>query len=151
MPHLGRRALALTAVLALGAFPLAGCSDDAGSSASKTTQSVAASTPAAFSEVDPQAFAAALAVPGTVVLDVRTPQEFADGHLPNAVNLDIENATFDTQLAALSTASTYAVYCRSGNRSGAALEKMRAAGFTSAFHLGGGIGAWQSAGLDVVQ
>jgi rhodanese-related sulfurtransferase len=96
--------------------------------------------------LSPSAFASAMVVPGTVVLDVRTPTEFTTGHLPGARNLDIESPGFATQLASLDKGATYAVYCHSGNRSGAALEQMAAAGFTHLYDLAGGLAAWQSTG-----
>jgi rhodanese-related sulfurtransferase len=84
--------------------------------------------------------------PGTIVLDVRTPAEYASGHLPAAKNIDIEGSGFAAGIAALDKNGAYAVYCRSGNRSGTALEQMSAAGFTHVYDLAGGIGAWQSMG-----
>jgi phage shock protein E len=83
---------------------------------------------------------------GTIVLDVRTPAEYASGHLPAAQNIDIEGSDFVTGIASLDKNAAYAVYCRSGNRSGAALEQMTAAGFTHVYDLAGGIGAWQNMG-----
>ena len=65
---------------------------------------------------------------------------------PAAQNIDIEGADFATRIAALDKNATYAVYCRSGNRSGTALEQMSAAGFTHVYDLAGGIGAWQNMG-----
>jgi rhodanese-related sulfurtransferase len=91
-------------------------------------------------------FSAAMKKPGTIVLDVRTPAEFASGHLPQAKNIDIEAADFATRIAALDKKARYAVYCHSGNRSGVALEQMAAAGFSNVYDLAGGIGAWQSMG-----
>lgn len=105
---------------------------------------------AAVSRVDATAFADAVATQGTVVLDVRTPAEFAAGHLENAINIDVESGTFEADIAALDPAKTYAVYCRSGNRSQTATALMTDAGFTSIFELDGGIGAWMAAGLPVV-
>jgi phage shock protein E len=95
-------------------------------------------------------FSAAMKKPGTIVLDVRTPAEFASGHLPRAKNIDIEAADFATRIAALDKGSAYAVYCRSGNRSGVAMEQMSAAGFTQVYDLTGGIGAWQGMGGPMV-
>lgn len=95
-------------------------------------------------------FSAALSKPGTIVLDVRTPAEFASGHLPQAQNIDIEGPDFATRLAALDKSATYAVYCRSGNRSGTALEQMAAADFTHTYDLADGIVAWQSMGGPMV-
>lgn len=86
-----------------------------------------------------------------VVLDVRTPEEFAAGHLPNAINVDVNSADFATRLADLDPLVPYAIYCRSGNRSQAALNQMRTAGFADVHHLAGGIGAWQAAGRPVVK
>ncbi len=89
--------------------------------------------------------------PGVVVLDVRTPAEFASGHLANAVNVDVESPTFGQQLSQLDSGATYAVYCRSGNRSKVALQQMSDAGFSKAQDLDGGIVAWQAQGLPVTQ
>ena len=91
-------------------------------------------------------FSTAMKAPGTIVLDVRTPAEYASGHLAHAQNIDIEASDFGNQIAALDKNATYAVYCHSGNRSGTALEQMTAAGFTHVYDLAGGIGAWQNMG-----
>jgi len=84
------------------------------------------------------------------VLDVRTQAEYASGHLPNAQNIDIEGSDFAARIGALDKSATYAVYCRSGKRSAAALEQMAAADFKHAYDLTGGIGAWQSINGPVV-
>ena len=84
-----------------------------------------------------------------VVLDVRTPEEFAEGHLEGAVLVDFYAADFAEQLAALDTDVPYLVYCRSGNRSGQAMGVMEQLGFTSAADIDGGIVAWADAGLPV--
>jgi rhodanese-related sulfurtransferase len=86
---------------------------------------------------------------GLVVLDVRTPEEFAEGHLDGAVLADFYAADFAEQLAALDTDVPYLVYCRSGNRSGQALGVMEQLGFTSVVDIDGGIVAWTDAGLPV--
>jgi rhodanese-related sulfurtransferase len=84
-----------------------------------------------------------------VVLDVRTPEEFAEGHLEGAVLVDFYDADFADQLAALDPDVPYLLYCRSGNRSGQALGVMEQLGFTSVANLDGGIVAWSGAGLPV--
>ena len=76
--------------------------------------------------------------PGVVIVDVRTPEEFAAGHLQGAVNLDVSASTFDSQIAALDKNAVYAVYCRSGNRSTIAVGKMSDAGFTNLFNFNQG-------------
>ena len=83
------------------------------------------------------------------MLDVRTPEEFAEGHLEGAVLVDFYDADFAEQLAALDTDVPYLVYCRSGNRSGQAMGVMEELGFTSAADIDGGIVAWVDAGLPV--
>ena len=126
-------ALAVAAITAMSA-----CSSDTPASSrasSATGQHMTASD-----------FSTAMKAPGTIVLDVRTPAEYASGHLAQAQNIDIEASDFANQIAALDKNATYAVYCRSGNRSGTALEQMTAAGFTHVYDLAGGIGAWQNMG-----
>jgi phage shock protein E len=86
---------------------------------------------------------------GLVVLDVRTPEEFAEGHLDGAVLVDFYDADFAEQLAALDPDVPYLVICRSGNRSGQTLGIMEQLGFTSAADVDGGIIAWAGAGLPV--
>jgi rhodanese-related sulfurtransferase len=68
---------------------------------------------------------------GVVIIDVRTAGEFNEGHITNAVNIDVESMRFDAEIAALDKDVTYALYCRSGNRSSIAAGKMSDAGFTS--------------------
>lgn len=95
-------------------------------------------------------FEEAAARPGVVVLDVRTPEEYAEGHLPGAVNLDVSDPGFVDGLDELDRDATYAVYCRTGSRSLAAAEAMREAGFDDVFDLEGGIEAWRSHGGRIV-
>lgn len=96
------------------------------------------------------AFRSAMTIPGTVVLDVRTPQEYASGHIPGAVNIDVSASDFAARVAALDRSTPYAVYCRTGNRSSAALTQMADLGFTQAYHLGGGIQAWADASGPII-
>ncbi len=89
--------------------------------------------------------------PEFVVLDVRTPQEFAAGHLPGAINLDYYSPTFREQLNQLDKSKTYFVYCRTGHRSGEAVKIMKQLGFKKIYDLNGGIMQWQAAGLPLTQ
>ena len=66
----------------------------------------------------------------SVIIDVRTPAEFAEGHVVDALNLDVESETFDQAIGSLDKGVTYVVYCRSGRRSAIAAQKMSDAGFT---------------------
>jgi rhodanese-related sulfurtransferase len=97
--------------------------------------------------VSPQVAADLLASPDAVLLDIRTPDEFAAGHLVDAVNIDFYAPDFADRLAALDPATTYVVYCRSGNRTTAALDVFRDLGFTAVHAVDGGIVAWEAAGL----
>lgn len=80
-----------------------------------------------------------------VILDVRTPEEFATGHLIQAQNLDIMNPAFNECLSTLDKQKTYLVYCKSGGRSARAMAKMEELGFTTVCNMQGGITAWQAA------
>ena len=147
---MNRRIAALTLASALVALPLAGCGSDEPTTSSAGGSASDVQTPASGAEVDVDTFAAAMQQPGTVVLDVRTPAEYAEGHLEGAVNIDVTAPDFAQQVAQLDPKATYAVYCRSGNRSAAAVQAMAAQGVTNTYHLGGGITAWTSAGNEVV-
>jgi phage shock protein E len=84
-----------------------------------------------------------------VVLDVRTPEEFANGRLPGAVNVDIQAPDFQSRLAALDRGNTYLVYCRTGNRSARAIQVMQRLGFQSLYHMTEGILRWEKKGFPV--
>lgn len=101
-------------------------------------------------QLDAAAFQSEITKAGVVVLDVRTPAEFAAGHIIEAKNIDVESADFDRKISVLAKGSTFAVYCHSGRRSAIAVEKMKTAGFTSIFELKDGVLAWQTAGLPLV-
>jgi rhodanese-related sulfurtransferase len=131
-----RRLLVLIAALLGATALLAGCSSSTATSAVST--------------VPPAEFVTAMGQPGTVIVDVRTPGEFAAGHVDGAVNIDVESGDFATQIAALPKDSTYAVYCRSGRRSAIAADQMADAGFTSVVNLDGGVADLQAAGAPIV-
>ncbi len=79
----------------------------------------------------------------TVVLDVRTGKEFAEGHLPNAINIDVlDSAVFVQQIQALKKRKQYVVYCRSGKRSMKASEILVNNQFKHIFNMEGGVLAW---------
>lgn len=89
--------------------------------------------------------------PGLVLLDVRTPEEFAAGHLANAVNLDLYAPGFADALAALDRETPYVLYCRTDNRSTEVREMMRSLGFTEVHEIDGGIVAWAEEGRPFVR
>ncbi|MEN9749203.1 MAG: hypothetical protein RL149_281 [Actinomycetota bacterium] len=86
------------------------------------------------------------------VIDVRTPGEFATGHLDGALNIDIQGSTFVTEINALDRAANYVVYCRSGNRAGQAVTYMQDHGFTGTLTNAGSVDEASSAtGISIVQ
>ena len=89
--------------------------------------------------------------PDFVILDVRTSQEFHNGHIEGALSIDVNLPSFSEELEQLDRNATYLVYCRSGNRSRTALAIMEDLGFTSIYHLTNGITEWVDAGLQVSQ
>ncbi|MBK8334004.1 MAG: rhodanese-like domain-containing protein [Acidimicrobiaceae bacterium] len=151
-PPITRRLLRLL-VASVAVAAVAGCSndDDAGNSTADSTVGSPATQAAAAVVLGPtegQALMQSLGAALTVI-DVRTPAEFANGHIDGAVNLDLEGGGFSAGIAALDHGTPYLVYCQSGRRSAIAAETMVAAGFTQVYDMGG-LTAWQSAGLPVV-
>jgi rhodanese-related sulfurtransferase len=86
-----------------------------------------------------------------VTLDVRTPEEYAGGHLSGATNVDVNAADFGARIGRLTRTSTYLVYCHSGNRSARATAQLHELGFGHVYELTGGIAAWEQAGQPVVR
>ena len=78
-----------------------------------------------------------------VILDVRTADEFKEGHLPAAKNIDVlQSDAFKKAIAALPKDKTYLLYCRSGKRSATAVNLMKESGFADVKHLQKGITGW---------
>lgn len=94
-------------------------------------------------------FATHIAKNNVTLIDVRTPEEFAAGHLSGAININSAAPDFAAQLNALDKNGNYAIYCRSGNRSSTALKIMRSQNFVSVVDLEGGIIAWERSSLPV--
>ncbi len=86
-----------------------------------------------------------------VIIDVRTPEEYGDGHIENAVNIDFYSDTFRDDLDKLDKNKTYFIYCLSGNRSGKAMDIMAELGFKEVYNLSVGIKGWIAEGLPVVK
>jgi rhodanese-related sulfurtransferase len=94
----------------------------------------------AISEVE---FAKRMQKRKTIVLDVRTPEEFKEGHIKKAINYNVlDSVAFDKQIGQLKKNKKYLIYCKSGKRSGKALVMMQQKGFKNLYHLAGGITAW---------
>jgi rhodanese-related sulfurtransferase len=89
--------------------------------------------------------------PSIKILDVRTPEEYAEVHLENATLVDFRAADFEQKVGELDRDATWLVHCRSGGRSMGALDVMKKLGFKHLHHLDGGMLAWQAAELPVAK
>ena len=89
--------------------------------------------------------------PDFVILDVRTPEEFAEAHIEDAINLDFRSETFRDELDKLDKNNAYLVYCRSGGRSRNALDIVAELNFREAYNMLGGIIQWKAEGLPTTQ
>lgn len=96
-------------------------------------------------------FSQKIAEPGVVILDVRTPDEIAEGFIEGALIIDFQGSNFESEIASLNKDVTYAVYCRSGNRSGKVIKIMKDGGFLNLFNLDGGILDWVQAGMPLTE
>ena len=81
-----------------------------------------------------------------IIIDVRTPQEFANEHIENALNLDYYSEKFRDELNKLDKEKTYLIYCRGGNRSGKALSMMKELAFREVYNMLGGVIQWKAEG-----
>ncbi len=85
--------------------------------------------------------------PDAPLIDVRTPEEFSNGHLKNAVNVDWNGDGFENGISKLKKEEAVFVYCLSGGRSSSAATRMRSMGFAKVYELDGGIMKWRAANL----
>ena len=125
----------LTAAVLSAALLLAGCGEDA-------------STAAGVRTVSAQDAVAVIQQDDAVVIDVRTPEEYAEGHLASARNVPLAG-DFEADVSRLPRDATYVLYCRTGNRSAQAAEVMERLGFTDVRDAGG-LPGLAAAGAEVV-
>jgi phage shock protein E len=103
--------------------------------------------------ISQQALLTLIATPAnkTVILDVRTVEEFAEGHIAGAINISHEQININLNKIIALKDQTVVVYCRSGRRAISAENDLRAAGFSDLRHLEGDMIKWQSADLPLVK
>ncbi len=138
----------LTVIFLIGKTVFAGCT------AEETLQdtSLAKDTSAMLRAVEIRDIEAAEAArliakdDAVVILDIRTPGEFSQGHIKGAMNIDYMADDFATKLAALDKDDTYIMHCQSGGRSGKSLSQFRELGFATVLHMEAGFAGWQKAG-----
>lgn len=140
-PRRHLRGIVLIPVLTLLGLAMTstGCGDPDDTEASDAPGATNADGP----EPGPDSACAALDEQRTVI-DVRTPDEYAEGHVADAQLIDVQDPSFDDQIADLPTDDDYVVYCRSGARAATAAERMRAVGLD--VRSGGGLDDMTDAG-----
>jgi len=92
--------------------------------------------------VDKEAFKSAIESGDYILFDVRTVEEYMDGHIEGAKSLNVLDDQFDKTILNIDNSRKYLIYCKSGGRSQKALEKMKDAGFTHVLELEGGYENW---------
>jgi rhodanese-related sulfurtransferase len=85
-----------------------------------------------------------------LLIDVRTPEEYSEGHIINAQNIDYNSPTFEEEINQLDKSQPVLLYCKSGNRSAKSSQIFLEAGFEKIYELGGGITEWTDKGLEVI-
>lgn len=101
-----------------------------------------------ITDIDPKTFSEKItATPNAQIIDVRTPQEFASGHLDNAVNIDWLGDNFVANVEKLNKTKPVFVYCKTSNRSPQAAKKLEELGFTTIYNMQGGLLKWDAEGF----
>lgn len=142
------------AVYALTGVLLASC----GNSGEATHEPVNGNAPATENTSTGESFTVAAGVfrdkmehePGTI-LDVRTPGEVAEGTIPGAVVIDINDPAFESKVNELDKTKPVYVYCKAGGRSARATDIMMKNNFSKVYNLDGGIMAWTEEGFNIVK
>lgn len=93
-------------------------------------------------DVDATKFKELLELSDYILVDVRTPEEFSEGSINGAVNIDFNSQNFESEIGNLDKNTPVLVYCQAGGRSGKAKAKMESLGFKEIYNLVGGYGSW---------
>ena len=88
-------------------------------------------------------------IEGIQLVDVRTPDEYKEGHLPNALNIDFLGENFEINIQKLDKSKPVIVYCQRGSRSAKCASQLIAYGFVKIYDLDRGFFGWKSSGLEV--
>lgn len=143
-----RRGAVRLGVAAAAVLALAACGADAVDTTTGAGADPGATAAVQGTQLVDGAEALALVEEGVTLVDVRTPEEFAAGHVEGAVNVDLQSATFLEQVGGLPAEDGFVVYCASGNRSAQAAALMQGQGLGPVYDAGG-IGALADAGASV--
>lgn len=85
------------------------------------------------------------------ILDVRTPEEWAEGTIKGATKINYHDDNFEQQVEKLDKKKPVYVYCKSGGRSSSAADILKKKGFKKVYNLDGGITSWREKGFEVVK
>lgn len=99
--------------------------------------------------VTPQEMKSLLELDDVQLVDVRTPEEYAEGFIENSQNIDYNSPSFDQDITKLDKTKPVILYCRSGGRSAKCAKKLKDAGFVKIYDLDGGISKWQHEGFEI--
>lgn len=86
-----------------------------------------------------------------VIIDIRTPQEFSQGHIEGAININYYDQSFMEQIGKYDKSKPIFLYCRSGNRTSSAAAKIAKVGFEEVYDLQGGIMSWSRENLEIIK
>ena len=133
-------------LLLMGSLSMGACQGQSAESSSTATTEAAAS----FQNVQVSGAQGMIGTGEHVLIDVRTPGEFAEAHIDGATMIDINGADFEAGIAALDKSKSYVVICRSGGRSARASQYMIDHGFQKVTNVEGGMNAWLASGYPAV-
>jgi rhodanese-related sulfurtransferase len=100
-----------------------------------------------FVNAEPEQFQSLISKEKVQLIDVRTPEEFKEGHLNHALNIDYYSDSFSSEISKLDNQKPVYIYCHSGKRSTNSVAIFKKAGFTKIYNLDGGIQGWKSLNL----
>lgn len=100
--------------------------------------------------IDATSFKQQIEAGSVQLIDIRTPGEFNQAHIVGSINYDYYQRTFMSQMSTLDKSKPIYIYCRSGNRTGNASKKLKAAGFIKIYDLKGGINYWLRTGFKLI-
>jgi phage shock protein E len=136
------------ALITLSFCSCSGSADEAQNSDSTTvtgpdtTQTTSTTATGISQDIDAAQFKAMLDSGNVVLVDVRTPEEYAEGHIEGSLNIDYNSGNFETAIDTLDKTKTTLVYCFAGKRGTGAREVMAQKGFAETYNLIGGYGQW---------
>lgn len=128
----------------VGILAILACSCNAGSENNNTSTTTASTANVVYERLDVPSFQTRLAAATKPqLIDVRTPEEFADGNIEGAVNINIKADDFLGKINDLDKTQPVFVYCQAGGRSKRCAEKMKSLGFSEIYELKTGYSGWE--------